>query len=332
MLRPTSKDVAREAGVSQATVSFVLNNRTEQSITPATRALVLDAVRKLGYVPSAAARSLRLGHSAVVVCLYPEMPVSEAAEIFKRELGDRLAAVGFTCVFHHQSAHSGALDGLWEHLNPACVISVGALPATETDALRRAGIPLIDKVFWPENAQLLGLDQSNIGRLQVDHLHSRGHRRIGIATVDDPRDEAITKPRLAGARDEAIRLGLPEPSVATLDYDDLDSAEHALQQWRASDGRVSGVAAFNDRAALMILAACDRLSVHVPDDLAVIGADDLPFSLLSRPPLSSVAMNLSVPAHRLAAHVVDLIKGRTDTPDPESAYAPVLRVIERAST
>ena len=328
MARVTSRDVAREAGVSVTTVSFVLNGRDEHGISAETQRQVHEAARRLGYVPSAAARSLRLGRSNVVMCLVPDTPVTEATEVFKRELSDALAAAGYVCAVVHVAGVRGPLSQVWRHINPAAVISLGALPQSDVDALGRQDIPVVHNLLEPGGASLRGLSQEAIGRLLVRHLAGQGHRRIGFGAVADPREEPFCRPRLDGARQACQALGLPEPVVAVLEYE-RESARAALAVWRSA-GPVTAVAAFNDLVALAVLGACRTDGVAVPGELALIGVDDLPVGAISVPALSTIAMDQSVPARDLAARAISLVGGPApaDPGDDPDIY----RVIHRETS
>ena len=329
MPRITSKDVAREAGVSQTTVSFVLNGRDEYGISEGTRRLVLDTAQRLGYVPSAAASSLRAGRSSVVVCLLPDLPVTEAMEVLKRQFSAALGGAGYTCVFLELTGSPRSLSEVWRHISPAAVVAFGSLLAADATALRGAEIPVLDDVLHPDEFKLEGLDQHDIGKLQVQHLAERGHATLGFAGIEDPREAPFWHPRLEGARQACRDLGLPEPLLATMSYS-KESARAALAVWSKADTPVTAVAAFNDLTALAVLAACHGEGARVPDDLAVVGVDDLAAAALAVPALSTISMDLSIPGRKLAERVIGMIEG--SEPAFEGDDGRVLRLVHRQSS
>lgn len=329
MPRVTARDVAREAGVSQATVSFVLNDRADQSISEGTRTAVLAAVQKLGYIPSGAARSLRRGRGNVVLCVIPDFPVAQAMEEFKLVLGRILGEAGYACVFLHTEAAAQPLSQLWPHVDPAVVVSFGQLRAEDAESIQRAGIALIDGVFGPAGGAVTGLDQAEIGRMQVRHLVQVGHARIGYGAVEDDRERAFCAPRVRGAKEACRELGVPAPTVLPLEYS-RESARGALLRWTTGPSPVTAVATFNDLAATAVLAAAVDEGVAVPDDLAIIGVDNLTVSALTTPTLSTLAINLAVSAHTLAAHVLD--EAGATGPRPEPTNEPVLTLLHRETT
>lgn len=327
MARVTSRDVARAAGVSQTTVSFVLNDRADQTISDATRQAVLDAVRKLGYVPSGAARSLRKGRSSVVLCVLPDFPVAQAMEEFKVVLSAVLGGSGLTCVFLHEVAGL-PLAQLWQHVHPAVVVSFGRLAPDDAERIRRAGIPLVDDLFGPQGVAVHGLDQAEIGAMQVRHLAERGHTRIGFGAVGDPREEGFCAPRLRGAERACRELGLPMPVVRTTDYT-VAGGTDAVRGWAAEPDRVTAVAAFNDLVGLAVLAGARSVGVTVPTDLAVIGVDDLPAAALAEPRLTTIAFDTTVSASALAGRV--LAEAGVPAPPP-AQLGPALRLVPGGTT
>jgi DNA-binding LacI/PurR family transcriptional regulator len=212
-------------------------------------------------------------------------------------------------------------------VNPAAVISFGALPGSDVDDLARHDIPLVHNLLEPGGTPLRGLSQHAIGGLQVRHLASLGHRVIGFAALDDPREEPFGRPRLEGARQECRDLSLPDPVVAVLAYERA-SARAALAVWRAAG--VTAVAAFNDLVALAVLGACRIERTAVPGDLALIGVDDLPVGAISVPALSTIAMDQSVPARDLAARAIALVGGTA--PGDPGGDPDIYRVVRRETT
>ncbi|WP_330263009.1 LacI family DNA-binding transcriptional regulator [Streptomyces griseorubiginosus] len=331
MPRVTSKDVAREAGVSQTTVSFVLNGRDEHGLSAETRQRVLETAKRLGYVPSGAGRALRKGRSNVVLCVVPDLPVAEAMEQFKLALGRSLGEAGYTCVYLHHAGTATPLAELWQHVQPAVVVAFGSLPPVDAQSLRRAEIPLIDGVFTPDGSNLTGLSQQDIGRLQIEHLAARGHRHIGYAALDDPRERPFCLPRLEGATQACRGLGLPAPQVVGMRYS-RESARDAVVEWTRGATPVTAVAAFNDLIALAVLASCRTQSIAIPDDLALIGVDDLPVSSLAVPALTTIGMDLTAAAGNLTAGILATVGAPVPAAPSRPDVGDILALIQRETT
>ncbi|MFJ8019451.1 LacI family DNA-binding transcriptional regulator [Streptomyces sp. NPDC096311] len=329
MARVTIKDVAHEAGVSQTTVSFVLNGR-DNGIPERTRDLVMKAAARLNYVPSAAARTLRSGHSSLVLCLVPPLPVAQATEEFKNHLSGVIAEAGFTCVFAQLTDPSRPSLDIWRHVHPVGVITLASLPTADSTALAQAGIPLVDAAQERERPEDGVLDQAGIGALLVEHLVERGHRRIGFAKLSDPLEFPFVEARLDGVRRACHVHDLPQPVVADLSYTRV-SALAALEKWRAEAAGVTAVAAFNDMAAVAIMTSCHATGVRVPDDLALIGVDDLPISSLMEPALSTIALDLRGSARRLANRLLAQLPGAKKLASSTYDVAP-MRLIHRGTS
>ena len=137
--RITSKDVAREAGVSQSTVSFVLNGTPGQTIPEETRRRVLDAAKKLDYRPRASARSLAAGRSDVVLLALPGLPISANLSRFIEQLAAALAEHGLSLVTHLAEGHGRPLPDLCAAVDASAVISLIPFDEETTEALHRAG-------------------------------------------------------------------------------------------------------------------------------------------------------------------------------------------------
>jgi DNA-binding LacI/PurR family transcriptional regulator len=328
MAKVTSKDVAAAAGVSQTTVSFVLNGRREHGISDETRELVRATAERLGYVPSAAARSLRSGRSHLVLCLVSEVVIAEAQERFMLSMSAELASAGYACVFQLHAMNKPLAD-VWRHAGPDVIVALPKLAPEDAEAITRAGIALVDGIYTEETGPGAPnrLDQNAIGRMQLEHLAERGHRKIGVATIDDPRETMASLPRVKGVRERCRELGLDDPVVTVMEYT-RDSAGAALHGWRKA--AVTAVAAFNDLSALAILGAAATQGVRVPDDLALIGVDDLSIASLSAPALTTVAINFDLIAHIQAEEVLRLMNESVPLAEPVSG--PMLRLVIREST
>ncbi len=305
--RATSSDVARLAGVSRATVSYVLNGRADQSIPEATRARVLAAAAELAYVPNAASRALRAGESRLVLLVNPGMPWGSNARTLVDTLTAATARSGRSLVMWH-SLQPGELAGVLGHLDACVVIALGVLDPRDAGVLADVGIPLVDA----------GIDTAvNAGPvpsgLQIRHLAARGHRRIGYLSTGDPARRMFATPRIDGARATCRELGLPEPLVAEVPSAarrlSVTAVADVLAGWRAEADPVTAVACYNDLFAAAALAAAARLGLAVPGDLSVVGIDDEAFAAYTQPPLTTVRLDMAAFGERIWALAEDALRG-----------------------
>src|SRR5262249_18219210 len=150
-------------------------------------------------------------------------------------------------------AASKPLADVWRHVGPDVIVAFRKLAPKDAEAIRGAGIALIDSIYPEERgpAAAHGLDQSAVGRMQLEHLTGRGHRVIGVATSGGAGEALLARARPQGVRDRCRELGLDDPVVTVMEYT-RDSAAAALRGWR--EAGVTAVAAFNDLTALAVLA------------------------------------------------------------------------------
>ncbi|WP_250037417.1 LacI family DNA-binding transcriptional regulator [Paractinoplanes maris] len=323
--RVTSADVARLAGVSRATVSYVLNDTPRQTISAGTRDRVREAAAQLGYSPSAAARTLRTGRSDVVLCLLPDWPIGTEVGSNLGHLSAALAHHGLTLVVHPGNRADRPIADLWKAITPAAVIAYSGFSDAEIAAMRSAGVALVVALSGRHRGHELAVPQELVGRRQAEHLAQAGHTRLGYAYPDDPRVRFFAEPRLAGVRAACAARRLPTPVGLTVPLDPPAAAD-AVRRWQATG--VTAVCAYNDEVALAVLAGLRQLGSSAPADLAVIGVDDIPAARLADPPLTTVTTDQSVVGAHLAATVVAAMNGRAA---PTLPAADIVRIVPRQS-
>ncbi|MEU0005242.1 LacI family DNA-binding transcriptional regulator [Streptomyces sp. NPDC006314] len=326
---PTSADVARLAGVSRATVSYVLNNTSAVRISEPTRRRVHEAARELGYVPHAAARSLRAGHSRMVLMPAPAIPVGPLYSRFLNELQWALGRLDYTVVQYGSVGLQGdEAARAWAELRPVAVLVPGAeLGHRGVQVLKRSGARAV-VTLGPERldgAHALLMDHATVGHCAGVHLYERGRRRIGVVMPEEPGLEAYARPRLAGVRQalhatDAVVTELPLPYTE-------QAATRLAVRWR--DLGLDAVFAYNDEYAMLLMRALQDEGVRVPDDVALIGADDLMLGRLLRPRLSTVHVEL--PSGRDLAELVDRAVGHPGG-EPEVHKVLGASVVQREST
>ncbi|GAA0314701.1 LacI family DNA-binding transcriptional regulator [Streptomyces turgidiscabies] len=320
--------MAREAGVSRATVSFVLNNSAHQKITDATRQRVLAAAATLGYAPSPAARALRYGRSDIVLGLLPDWPLGHAVGNLIQELTLAFAKRNLTFVVHSSVRGARSLSDIWKALTPAAVLAFEPFSDSDSAAMRSAGIEVIVALYESSGlgAEASVTSANAIGAAQARHL-AASHRRLGYAYPDDERVAVFARPRLEGVRAVCADLGLPEPDVRTIPLT-ADAAADAIRTWLAADSPVTGICAFNDEVAMTVLAGLRRLGLEAPRDMAVIGVDDTPAAALAHPPLTTVVEDLPTVAELYANTVMAALDGEQASRD---LFEPQIRLAARES-
>ncbi|MFF4361402.1 LacI family DNA-binding transcriptional regulator [Streptomyces sp. NPDC001604] len=301
---PTSADVARLAGVSRATVSYVLNNASAVRISEPTRRRVHEAAKELGYVPHAAARSLRAGHSRMVLMPAPSFPVGPLYSQFISELQWALGRLDYTVVqYGSVGVHGDEAARAWAELRPVAVLvpGPGSLTPQGVTVLKRSGARAV-VTLGPDSvdgAHALLMDHEAVGHCAGSHLFDRGRRRVGVVVPEEDGLESFSLPRLEGVR-RALHGTDATVTELPLGYEE-ESAARLAARWRELD--LDAVFAYNDEYAMLLMRALQDAGVRIPEDTAVIGADDLMLGRLLRPRLSTV--HIELPSGRDLAELVD---------------------------
>ncbi|MEU7405710.1 LacI family DNA-binding transcriptional regulator, partial [Streptomyces sp. NPDC044948] len=263
---PTSADVARLAGVSRATVSYVLNNTGAVRISEPTRRRVHEAARELGYVPHAAARSLRAGHSRMVLMPTPSFPAGPLYTRFLGELQWALGRLDYTVVQYGTAApHEEDAARAWAELRPVAVLAPASdLGPRGVDVLKRSGARAV-LTLGPEpvdGAHALLTDQEGVGRGATRHLYDRGRRSIGVVVPAESGLDVFSAPRLAGAR-HAVEGTDATVTVLPLAYEEQDAARLAAR-WGSLG--LDAVFAYNDEYAMLLMRALQDEGLDIPGD------------------------------------------------------------------
>ncbi|MCX4985771.1 LacI family DNA-binding transcriptional regulator [Streptomyces sp. NBC_00572] len=312
----TSADVARLAGVSRATVSFVLNDTPGHRVSESTRARVLDAADRLGYVPHAAARSLRAGRSNLVLMPASISAIGRLVSDWVDDLHSELDRHGYTAVLH-AGRFSDPVDAAraWAELRPAAVVALDGdrLTRQAAELLRRAGVRgVLAFASHPvPGVHTIGFDHAHIGATAAEHLIARGRTRIGVVMPQERGLGALARPRLAGAESVAARH---MATVAPLELAyTRESATALARRWASLD--LDSVFAYNDEYAALLLHALQAEGIAVPDEVAIVGSDDLVLSGLQQPALTTVRLDLASPA-QIADALHELIETGSTAPLP----------------
>ncbi|MEU1530140.1 LacI family DNA-binding transcriptional regulator [Streptomyces fagopyri] len=326
---PTSADVARLAGVSRATVSYVLNNTSAVRISEPTRRRVHEAAKELGYVPHAAARSLRAGHSRMVLMPAPAVPVGPLYSRFFNELQGALGRLDYTVVQYGSAAlHGDEAARAWAELRPVAVLVPGSgLGPQGVAVLKRSGARAV-VTLGPERvegAHALLMDHDRVGHSAGVHLAARGRRRVGVVVPEEPGLEIFSRPRLEGVRRALSGTGATTTELP-LAYEEGAAARLAAR-WRELG--LDGVFAYNDEYAMLLMRALQDAGIAVPEETAVVGADDLMLGRLLRPRLSTV--HIELPSGRDLAELVDRAV-REPGAVPETHEVLGARVVHRDSS
>jgi DNA-binding LacI/PurR family transcriptional regulator len=326
----TLVDVARRAKVSYQTVSRVINGHP--NVAPATRERILGAIEELNYLPNAAARNLVTRRSRTVgIVSYGSTYYGPAQMVTHIEASFRAREYGLTLSTLPEmtlaALHAAILELRGRFVDGIVMITpLANLETREIQALcRNVPFVMID-IALGEPLPSVVIDQRSGGMLAARHLLTLGHREL--AEIRGPRDWSA-----AAQRHEGL--------IAVLDEAGLTPTMSVEGDWTAASGYAaagrildagapfSGLFASNDQMALGAMRALRERGLGVPEDVSIVGFDDLPESAYFEPPLTTVHQDFASLGRESAAYLNDLIDGR---PTPLMQHVLVPELVVRRST
>jgi LacI family repressor for deo operon, udp, cdd, tsx, nupC, and nupG len=310
----TLQDVARVAGVSTATVSRTLSNPTV--VSESTRNRVADAVKHTGYRINRAARNLRTQRAYSVLVLLPDLAnpfFSEILEGISRYLSSRGYSMLIASTTQVHQSGERLIDYLDDARADGIIILDGGLPSDAVALLESS--PQADRVLfaceWIENTGFASVRSMNGSgaRAAVRHLHDLGHRKIGH--VKGPSNNVLMQARRDAFFDEiaALKLDLNPNWVIDGDFS-LQAGCVAATAWIAMEDRPTALFCASDQIALGFIAELARNGLKVPDDVSVMGFDNLDLAEQFIPPLTSIHQDRL----RIGETAAQILMKRIDAP------------------
>lgn len=312
--RPTQLDVARLAGVSQAMVSYVVNGSPSVSLSDETRQRVLDAIDSLGYVPDNAARSLRTRKTLTIAGVIPDItnPFYPAFERGVQDVAERHGYSLITCNTDGveskelkclRLARQGQVDGV-----------VGVffrLTARHLRPLLERGVPFVRVEPAPQPVGPLPLDNLYVDNVAaayqaVSYLIAHGHRRVAmLAGQSGPQAS-----RIQGYRRALLDHALPiDDALIQGQGFQADDGYRAMAELLKQPSTPTALFAANDLIAMGAMAALRDAGLHVPDDVSIVGMDDIPAARLVTPPLTTISLFPEQLGRRAADMLFERLEG-----------------------
>jgi LacI family transcriptional regulator len=306
----TIEDVAARSGVSTATVSRVLSGSVPAR--PETRERVLAAARELDYRPSGIARALKRQETRTLGLVvtditnpfYPQLVRAVESAAHERGYGIVLANGGDDAA--RELEH---LDLLIERRVDGIVIVSSRMTRRHAERLQGAAVPvvLVNDTVAGSGLPTVTTAHRRGARLAAEHLIGLGHRRIGH--IGAPADQAASGQRRLGVRDALRAAGLGEPLVAIGDGGVAGGAQAAEALIVAG---ITGIVAYNDLTAIGALRALRRAGIGVPEQVSVVGFDDIDLAAWTDPPLTTIRQPIDALSRWAVDHLVDLLGGAGD--------------------
>lgn len=346
--KATIEQVAKEAGVSLTTVSRVVNG-TSPYISQATRIKVQEAIERLQYTPNRLVRSLQTGRSDVVAYISLEVGPMWQDEFVITMLHEICRAAS-TCQYDVLVPVGSLVDGglpspsaLMDGRCDAAILS-GPQTTTIADTLVKRGFPTV--TLWnrdiPDGAYGVVQDITKGVQQAMEYLLSLGHRRIAhlagpLRTWDCAQwrlDEYIKSLEEAGISVDNDLIS-PRKGTATWGVDMQDISD-ALDKWMSMPNPPTAVFCASDRLAVNLINNAANRGISIPEDLSVIGFDDMPIALQSTPPLTTIHVPLEKIASIAVKTAIDIVKrknaSRLDTMNEKRLIAVESELVIRSST
>ncbi|WP_420000659.1 LacI family DNA-binding transcriptional regulator [Streptomyces boninensis] len=337
-MRVSLKDVAERAGVSIKTVSNVVNNYPH--VTPAMRTRVQRAIDELGYRPNLTARHLRKGRTGIIALAVPELGNPYFAELAGAVI-DVAAQHEYTVLLDHtqgireqeilvsQGFRSRVIDGLI--LSPLELEPEDLAARTDDAPLVLLGERRYDLPY-----DHIAIDNIAAARAAVRHLLTLGRRRIAFLGARQDRTVQPAHLRLLGWQAELAEWGVPTEDALVANTGGWDHEDGSVAMARLLDsGQLpDAVFAYNDLVAIGAMRVMSERGLKVPEDIAVVGFDDITESRYGAVTLTTVAPDKQAIARLAVESVVGRLKSQQneETPRPTQELQPGFTLVEREST
>ena len=297
-MKATLKSVAQGAGVSVATVSLVLNDKPCR-VSPATKELIFQVAKELHYTPNQTARSLKTQKSYTFGFLVPDI-----SNAFYSDLAKSVEEYSYEKGYHLMLGNS---NGLFIDRGVDTVIMIPSSTFVDVqagkffDLIRDNNIPVIviDHFMNSDAVYNVNIDHAHGSYLAAKHLLSLGHRRIGLGT--GPLELAIGQQRLSGYKRALEEFGCPfDEKLIYQDAFDVASGVQCVDYFLSQ--KVTGICCSNDMMALGAYRQCAHYQLNIPEDISIVGFDNIILTEISSPPLTTVAL----PIQQIARTSVDV--------------------------
>jgi len=316
--RITSQDVANLAGVSRTTVSFVLNDVKGFNITPQTRQKVREAAEHLGYIPDATAQALasrrtkalglvmtRSSHHIATDAFLPRIIAGliDVVKDHKLRLLIEYVEVEHQDRAYLELARAKRIDGM-----------ILLTPRIDDAGLRKLEQVDIPTVMMGElagtNLHSVDIDNRAAAQRGVDYLLQLGHRQIACITNAPPSYSAAAD-RVLGYKDALNSAGIT-PNDELIRYADFDpkSGHDQMLSLLSSSQKFTAVFVASDNVAMGACAALREAGIKLPEDVSILGFDDIPWAEYFDPPLTTIRLNAQELARRACYVLIDLVNGK----------------------
>jgi LacI family transcriptional regulator len=313
----TIKDVARASGVSYATVSRVLSGY--EFVRETTRNRVMEAVEQLGYVANLQARSLASGHSQIIGLLVPNLDNGYVGTI-TQGIDQELARTNYDVVLYTSHRHPGKesfyVSAIANGLTEGLLLIAPLVPTTYLETLREKNFPyvLIDQTDATENSSVVEATNWQGAYEATRYLNHLGHTRIAFITGYLAVRSAID--RLQGYKAALVDCDIPirEELIIEGDFQQQTSYEATKSLLQGVEHPPTAIFASNDLSAFGAMDAAREYDLHIPDDISIIGFDDIPQASFVYPKLTTVRQPLEQMGRVAVKLLLEQIENQSHSP------------------
>jgi LacI family repressor for deo operon, udp, cdd, tsx, nupC, and nupG len=311
-------EVARRAGVSTATVSRVLSR--PDVVAEDTRKKVLQTIERLGFTPNSAAANLRKLRTGKLLVTVPDISNPFFSQILQG-IEDAAQRKGYSVLLgdtQHNPKREERYASMLKRKEADGLIFLGhRLPKEVATFVKAAGPRCAPIVNGCEFSPGLGvpsvhIDNTKASAEATEHLYQLGHRRIGVIT--GPLVSPLSRDRLRGVKAQARARGVEANLLVVQGDFSIDSGAAMAEQLLLKKDSPTAIFCFNDGMAIGVIQAAKRLGRRVPDDLSVVGFDDIQFARYTDPPLTTVAQPMREIGEGTVRLLLEIVEGNQIAP------------------
>lgn len=337
----TIKDVAKSAGVSPATVSLVLNQRsTNVPISDATKKKVLNAAKILGYQPNTFAKSLRTNRSFVIGIMAFDIVDPYCVSVLRgaEEIIHENHYYPILFDLHNDDRDlEGYLSLIKERRVEGLLILASAIQLKDrlVKKLQHDKIPvvIIGREMASKDVPTVVVDNQGGAYLATEHLLTLGHRQLSF--ILGPSQYIDSEQRWEGCRSALEQYGVPIEKDLVVSESEVGwgptAGYDSMKELLARNKTITGVIAFDDISAFGAIRAITEVGMRVPDDISVVGFDDLTVSAFYNPPLTTVRYDMVEMGRIGATTLIDLTSGSTSSGDRSGSPQPTELVVRQST-
>ncbi|MGF7144677.1 LacI family transcriptional regulator [Anaerotaenia torta] len=338
-----AKDVAKEAGVTAATVSYVLNGKSSVTISAETQDRVWSAVKKLGYVPNQAAKTLSSSRSTgysrsnLIGVVIPQTEPGKKFMFSNPFYGEFLSALeyGARLEGYHLLVSGVNLDQSYieiaKNRSLDGIIILGMYPSDEIQEYKRSGIPSVMVDCYCDNDHYfhsVRTDDRYGGYLATEYLIKKGHRRIAFVS-GEAKEAGVNHMRFLGYQDALEEYEIPSDERLVINgYIGYEFGIEAAERIVDSNNGITAVFATADIIAVGMVKGFRKRGVRIPQDISIIGFDDIYASVICDPSITTIRQNIEDKGTEVAKLIVAAAQNRKY---PKKEIIIPIEIIERES-